>query len=135
MFSHLSVDSPYEGSLSLKATYTQLLTHTPRCAGGHMETPPPHPPGFQAAANHSPPEVTLGNRAPRGKAGDLGGKSEKFSTEELSQKERQRCFIALIHLESPLLHSVVFPISCFSVGSEEDAGLAAAKVVFHRCLR
>lgn len=36
---------------------------------------------------------------------------------------------------APLLHCVVFPISCFSVGWEEDAGLVAAKAVFHSCLR
>lgn len=53
-----------------------------------METTPTPTPSFEAAANHNPPEVTLGNRAPTGKAGDLGGKSEKVSTEEPSQTER-----------------------------------------------
>ncbi len=111
VFCDLKVDSPCEGSLSLKETYTAHLTHTPRHTGGHVETPS----RFRSSGRITIlPGVTLGNGAPRGKAGELGGKSEKYSTEELSQKEKKRCFIALIHLESPLLKGSTTPPCCFS---------------------
>lgn len=136
MFCDLKVDSPCEGSLSLKATHTNCiwLTHPDT-----LEDTWKLPPGFGGAANHSPPRVTLGNTVPRGKASKPGRKKWKILNRRALRNRR------MFYSSRPCRASTAKRLHCstvlfflypaFPLAGWRMPGLLQAKVVFHGSLR
>lgn len=103
--------------------------------------PPPHP-ASGAAANHSPPEVTSGDR-------DAEGKKQQSLEENVTSSKQRSTWKGSLK-DVPWLRSTLVPLwgffyfhphrppplrPAFRLARMRIQGLAGAGVVFHRCLR